>query len=144
MVSIRAYALAGIAAVAAMLAPATAHADNAGSITSPANGHTVKAGTTLTVDAHVTNVCDAKITVTTPGGDTQPVAAAPYDPLCAPVTFTGKYLPATAGDYTLTLAAGKGLVIDTVKITATSPATPTATPTATETAKPTETATATP
>ncbi|MFG6197837.1 hypothetical protein [Nonomuraea sp. JJY05] len=152
MVSIRANALAGIAAaIAVMLAPATAHAGTGGSITSPANGNTIKAGTSLTVGADVTNVCDAKITITTPGGDTQPVASAPYDPLCAPTSFSGKYTPATAGSYTLTLAAGKGAVIDTVTITATTPpttATPTATPTATETPEatpqPTVTVTVTP
>ncbi|MFC4014676.1 hypothetical protein ACFOY2_46150 [Nonomuraea purpurea] len=144
MVKLRAYALAGIAALAAVLAPATAaHAGDAGSITSPANGNTVKAGTHFTVDANVTNVCDAKITVTTPDGDTQPIASAPRDPLCAATTFSGKYLPATAGDYTLTLAAGKGAVIDTITVTVTA-TTPPPTPTPTPTETGTETPAATP
>ncbi|MGV9383480.1 hypothetical protein ACWDRB_47240 [Nonomuraea sp. NPDC003707] len=111
MVSIRAYALAGIAAFAVIPAPATAaHAGDGGSITNPANGNTVKAGILLTVGADVANVCDAKITVTTPGGDTQPVTSAFADPLCAPTAFTGTHAPAIAGSYTR--AAGKCLVID--------------------------------
>ncbi|MGW2223492.1 hypothetical protein ACWCSD_51590, partial [Nonomuraea sp. NPDC001684] len=137
MVFNRANALAGIAAaIAVMLAPAPAYAANGGSITSPTTGTSVKAGELVTVTADVENVCDAKLTATTPGGTDLVIATAPYDPLCARITFTGKFIPDTAGTFKVTLKAGKGAEIDTVTLTATAPATPTPTGTTTATEPP--------
>ncbi|GAA2410897.1 hypothetical protein GCM10010404_80990 [Nonomuraea africana] len=129
MVSIRAYALTGIVALAALLTPATAHASNGGSITSPTGGDTVKAGTAVTITGDVANVCDARITVTPPTGGKVTVATAPADPTCQPASLAGTYTPTTPGSYTLTLAAGKGAEIDTVTFTATAPPSPTPSPT---------------
>ncbi|MEU4331437.1 hypothetical protein [Nonomuraea dietziae] len=143
MVSIRAYALTSIVALAALLTPATAHAGNNGTITSPSGGDTVKAGTAITVTADVANVCDARVTITPPSGGKVTVATAPADPTCQPTSLAGTYTPTTAGSYTLTLAAGKGAEIDSVTFTATAPPSPT--PTATSSApEPSPTASATP
>ncbi|MFC7723349.1 hypothetical protein [Nonomuraea recticatena] len=143
MVSIRAYALTGIVALAALLTPATAHAGDNGTITSPSGGDTVKAGTAITVTADVANVCDARVTITPPSGGKVTVATAPADPTCQPTSLAGTYTPTTAGSYTLTLAAGKGAEIDSVTFTATAPPSPT--PTATSSApEPSPTASAIP
>ncbi|GAA4209595.1 hypothetical protein GCM10022252_76340 [Streptosporangium oxazolinicum] len=132
--------LAAIAAiVVALWAPAPAlAAPGTGDITAPTSGQTVKVGDSVKVAATASEVCQAAITLTTPGGQASTLVTREA-PLCTGALSLGaSFTPEAAGTYRLALAGDVQLSV--VEITAAAPATPTPRETVTVTPSPTASA----